>query len=61
MLKVKIIAEQLGLTKGYRVVINDGEHGGQTVFHLHIHILGGAPCFWPPGTPGPGGEGLEKK
>ena len=34
---------------------------GQSVDHMHIHILGGAQCFWPPGTPGPGGEGMQKK
>lgn len=39
----KIIAEQLGLTGGYRVVINQGADAGQTVFHLHAHLLGGAP------------------
>jgi histidine triad (HIT) family protein len=43
------IAEMLGLTDGYRTVINTGGHGGQTVFHLHIHIMGGRPLAWPPG------------
>lgn len=43
------IASTLGLTKGYRTVINSGEDGGQSVFHLHIHILGGRSLSWPPG------------
>lgn len=44
------IAEQEGLTeKGFRYVINCREWGGQTVFHLHMHILGGRPMSWPPG------------
>jgi histidine triad (HIT) family protein len=46
---VPVIARQLGLSDGYRTVINTGGHGGQTVFHLHIHILGGRPLHWPPG------------
>ena len=33
----------------YRVVINNGEGAGQTVFHLHVHLLGGRPMAWPPG------------
>lgn len=41
MLAVRKIAEQEGLQGGYRVIINTGEEGGQTVPHLHIHILGG--------------------
>ncbi len=41
MLRVRKIAEQEGLDEGYRVVINTGEAGGQTVPHLHIHLLGG--------------------
>jgi threonylcarbamoyladenosine tRNA methylthiotransferase MtaB len=49
MLKVKDIAAQLGLENGYRVVINTGEDGGQTVHHLHVHILGKRPMAWPPG------------
>jgi histidine triad (HIT) family protein len=34
---------------GYRVVINTGAHGGQSVFHLHLHVLGGRHLAWPPG------------
>lgn len=49
LLTVKRVAEQAGLTNGYRVVINTGEDGGQTVDHLHLHILGGRPLKWPPG------------
>lgn len=44
------IAKQEGLGQGYRIVINDGEHAGQTVFHLHVHLLGGKQFSWPPGT-----------
>jgi histidine triad (HIT) family protein len=43
------IARAKGLAKGYRVVINTGEDGGQTVDHLHLHLLGGRPLAWPPG------------
>ncbi len=44
------LAERLGLSKtGYRVVVNTGADGGQTVFHLHLHLLGGRPMQWPPG------------
>lgn len=46
---VKKVAENEKLTKGYRVVINTGNDGGQTVFHMHLHILGGRPLGWPPG------------
>lgn len=49
LLTVKRVAEQAGLTNGYRVVINNGSEGGQTVYHLHIHILGGTQMQWPPG------------
>ena len=35
--------------EGFRTVINSGEHGGQTVSHLHVHVLGGRPMGWPPG------------
>jgi histidine triad (HIT) family protein len=43
------IARDKGLGNGYRVVINTGKDGGQTVDHLHIHILGGRHMTWPPG------------
>lgn len=49
LLTVKRVAEQEGLTNGYRVVINTGEDGGQTVYHLHLHLLGGRSMSWPPG------------
>jgi histidine triad (HIT) family protein len=41
LLAIRKIAEQEGLKRGYRVVVNTGEEGGQTVPHLHFHILGG--------------------
>ncbi|WP_071431340.1 histidine triad nucleotide-binding protein [Angelakisella massiliensis] len=43
------LTAQLGLDKGYRVVNNCGEDGGQTVGHLHFHVLGGRTLAWPPG------------
>jgi histidine triad (HIT) family protein len=43
------LAAQLGLKKGYRVVVNCKAHGGQEVDHLHFHLLGGRPMTWPPG------------
>jgi histidine triad (HIT) family protein len=50
MLKVAEVATQEGLTQdGYRLVINTNEYGGQTVYHLHIHLLGGRQLTWPPG------------
>jgi len=49
MLKVPEVAAALGLSGGYRTVINTGADGGQSVFHLHIHILGGRSLTWPPG------------
>lgn len=45
----KKIAEQEGLTEGYRLVINQGEAAGQTVPHLHAHLIGGRDLTWPPG------------
>lgn len=44
------VAEQMGLyPKGYRLVINSGADAGQSVFHLHLHVLGGRSMAWPPG------------
>lgn len=43
------LAQELNLEKGYRIVTNIGEDGGQTVPHLHFHVLGGRSLAWPPG------------
>jgi len=43
------LAEQAGLSEGYRMVLNNGARAGQTVFHLHMHVLGGRTLTWPPG------------
>ena len=43
------MAEQEGISGGYRLVINNGAPAGQSVFHLHVHVLGGRPMTWPPG------------
>lgn len=43
------VAKDQHLDQGYRLVINNGADGGQTVFHLHLHILGGRSLQWPPG------------
>ena len=43
------IARAQGLDRGYRLVVNTGQDGGQTVDHLHVHLLGGRPMGWPPG------------
>ncbi len=50
MLAAAEIARREGLeSDGYRVVTNIGTSGGQTVFHLHLHLIGGRPMAWPPG------------
>ncbi len=50
MVKASEIASQLELDEeGYRVVLNTGKNGGQAVFHIHLHILGGRALSWPPG------------
>lgn len=49
LLTVKRVAQQSGLNNGYRVVINNGSDAGQSVNHLHLHILGGRQMSWPPG------------
>jgi histidine triad (HIT) family protein len=43
------VAERLKLSNGFRLVINTGHDSGQTVNHLHVHLLGGRPLGWPPG------------
>uniref|UniRef100_A0A8C8RYR4 Histidine triad nucleotide binding protein 1 n=1 Tax=Pelusios castaneus TaxID=367368 RepID=A0A8C8RYR4_9SAUR len=42
-------AAELGLTKGFRMVVNEGPEGGQSVYHVHLHVLGGRQLGWPPG------------
>jgi histidine triad (HIT) family protein len=50
LLKAAEVARTLGLTEsGFRLVINNGRDGGETVPHLHCHLLGGRPLAWPPG------------
>jgi len=49
-LAAKVIAAEEGIDKdGYRLVMNTNDNGGQTVFHIHLHILGGRRLGWPPG------------
>lgn len=43
------LAGKLGLDNGFRLVVNSGRDGGQTVHHLHVHLLGGRSLGWPPG------------
>lgn len=45
----QLVAKQEGLQPGFRVVINDGPQGCQSVYHLHLHIMGGRQLTWPPG------------
>lgn len=49
-LVAKKIAQQIGIAEeGYRVLMNVNRGGGQVVFHIHLHLLGGRPMTWPPG------------
>ncbi|MDP2344241.1 MAG: histidine triad nucleotide-binding protein [Deltaproteobacteria bacterium] len=46
----RLVAEKKGIAAGgYRIVMNTGENGGQSVYHMHLHVLGGRPLAWPPG------------
>jgi histidine triad (HIT) family protein len=49
LLVCRNLAKQMGLENGYRIVANTGPDGGQSVDHLHLHLLGGRPMKWPPG------------
>jgi histidine triad (HIT) family protein len=49
LLTARKVAVDQGLSNGYRIVVNCGADGGQSVDHLHLHILGGRPLGWPPG------------
>lgn len=49
LLAIRELAEKEGLQDGYRVVVNTGRDGGQSVDHLHFHLMGGRSLQWPPG------------
>ena len=49
LLAAREVAVREGVEGGYRLVVNTGRPAGQTVFHLHLHVLGGRPMRWPPG------------
>ncbi len=50
MLLARDVAEEVGLAEnGYRLVVNNGRDAGQSVFHIHVHVLGGRALAWPPG------------
>jgi histidine triad (HIT) family protein len=49
LMTARMLAEQMKLERGYRVVVNCGPDGGQSVDHLHVHVLGGRKLTWPPG------------
>ena len=50
MVAARAVADKLGLVKdGFRLVVNDGDAAGQTVHHIHVHVLGGRNLSWPPG------------
>jgi histidine triad (HIT) family protein len=49
LLTAQALAKQLNLAAGFRIVINNGPHGGESVPHLHVHLLGGRQLIWPPG------------
>lgn len=49
LLTAASLAKSLHLENGFRVVVNNGNDGGETVPHMHVHVLGGRPLTWPPG------------
>ncbi len=49
LLTAAAVARQQGTEQGSRIVINNGAGAGQTVFHLHVHVMAGRPFRWPPG------------
>lgn len=49
LLVSKVIANEQGLDNNYRLIINNGAKAGQSVFHIHVHLLGGRSLNWPPG------------
>jgi histidine triad (HIT) family protein len=49
LLVARETAHAENLEEGFRIVVNNGPHGGESVPHLHVHVLGGRPLSWPPG------------
>lgn len=49
MLVASKVAKEQGLNDGFRLVVNNGKDGAQSVYHLHLHVLGGRQLKWPPG------------
>jgi histidine triad (HIT) family protein len=49
LVAARLIAEEQGVADGFRLVINNGTRAGQSVFHIHLHLLAGRPFRWPPG------------
>lgn len=49
LLTAGAVAKKLNLENGFRIVVNNGEDGGETVPHMHVHVLGGRSLTWPPG------------
>ncbi|CAN99202.1 histidine triad nucleotide-binding protein [Sorangium sp. So ce448] len=50
LLAARRVAELTGIAEsGFRTVVNSGANAGQTVFHIHVHVMGGRPMAWPPG------------
>lgn len=49
MLVASKLAKEQGLGNGFRLVVNNGKDGAQSVYHLHLHVLGGRQLEWPPG------------
>ncbi|MBI1977578.1 MAG: histidine triad nucleotide-binding protein [Candidatus Omnitrophica bacterium] len=47
--RAKLLAQHKKVEDGYRLVLNNGSKAGQSVFHVHLHLLGGRPMTWPPG------------
>jgi len=49
MIVASKVAKEQGLEEGFRIVINNGKHGCQSVYHIHLHVIGGKQLSWHPG------------